>query len=194
LTLPLSSGQWNKKPSRLLYRNHVGREAGLLSAVRGRFSHRTLSARKRDPFITPMNSSSNLSLRERREAIVREHIAAENAHDISRAIATFHHPRYEVAPFGSVNDGAQAVHDLLAGMFAGFPDFHVDVPRLHHADEAVVAEFVMTGTHQGPFAGLSPTGRPIEVPLVGIFDFDGDRLICEKVYFDMATLMRQLQA
>ena len=60
-----------------------------------------------------MNSSSNLSLRERREAVVREHIAPENAHDISRAIATFHHPRYEVAPFGSVNDGAQAVHDLI---------------------------------------------------------------------------------
>ena len=142
----------------------------------------------------PMNGPSNLSLRERRDAIVREHIAAENAQDISRAIATFHHPRYEVAPFGSVSDGAQAVHDLLAGMFAGFPDFHVEVPRVHHADEAVVVEMVMTGTHQGSFAGLPPTGRPIEVPLVGIFDFDGDRLMCEKVYFDMATLMRQLQA
>jgi steroid delta-isomerase-like uncharacterized protein len=141
-----------------------------------------------------MNSSSSLSLRERRETIVCEHIAAENAHDISRAIATFHHPRYEVAPFGSVSDGAQAVHDLLAGMFAGFPDVRVDVPRVHHADEAVVVEFVMTGTHRGPFAGLPPTGRPIKVPLVGIFDFDGDRLMCEKVYFDMATLMRQLQA
>ena len=103
----------------------------------------------------PMTTSSKLSLRERREAIVREHIAAENAHDISGGIATFHHPRYEVVPFGSVNDGAQAVHDLLAGMFAGFPDFHVDVPRLHHADEAVVVEFVMTGTHQGPFRALA---------------------------------------
>jgi len=49
----------------------------------------------------------------------------------SRAIATFHHPRYEVAPFGSVNDGALAVRDLLAGMFARFPDFHVDVLRVH---------------------------------------------------------------
>ena len=29
---------------------------------------------------------------------------------------------------------------------------------------------------------------------VEIFDFEGDRLMCEKVYFDMATLMRQLQA
>src|ERR1700756_1741082 len=135
-----------------------------------------------------MSNSLSPSLRERREAIVREHIAAENAHGISRAIATFHHPRYEVAPFGSVSDGGQAVHDLLAGMFAGFPDFHVDVVRQHYADEAVVCEFVITGTHLGPFAGLPSTGRRIEVPLVGIFDFDGDRLMCEKVYFDMATL------
>jgi len=51
-------------------------------------------------------ASSTPNLRQRREAIVREHIEAENAHDVSRAIATFHHPRYEVAPFGAPNDGA----------------------------------------------------------------------------------------
>ena len=45
-----------------------------------------------------------------------------------------------------------------------------------------------------PFAGLPPSGRPIEVPLVGIFDFEGDRLMCEKVYFDMATLMRSCKS
>lgn len=132
-------------------------------------------------------------LRDRRTAIVREHIAAENAHDIPRAVATFHRPRYEVAPFGVPHEGAQAVHELLAGMFSAFPDFHVDTPRIHHADDAVIVEFVMTGTHRGDFAGIPPTGRRINLPLVGIFDFDGDRLMCEKVFFDMATLMRQLQ-
>jgi hypothetical protein len=35
---------------------------------------------------------------------VREHIAAENVHDIELAIATFHHPRHEVAPFGEVQN------------------------------------------------------------------------------------------
>jgi steroid delta-isomerase-like uncharacterized protein len=138
-------------------------------------------------------STSSETMRQRREAIVQEHIDAENAHDVPRAIATFHHPRYEVAPFGSPNDGAESVHQLLSGMFVAFPDFHVAVARVHHADEAVVAEFVMTGTHHGPFVGLTPTGRRIEVPLVGIFEFDDDRLMCEKVYFDMATLMGQLQ-
>ena len=97
---------------------------------------------------------------------MHEHIAAENAHDISRAIATFHHPRYEVAPFGSVSDGAQAVHDLLARMFASFPDFHVDVPRVHHANEPVVVEFVMTGTHQGPFC-RAPAYRTADRGAIG---------------------------
>ena len=138
-------------------------------------------------------SAPGTSLRQRRETIVREHIEAENSHDVARAVATFHRPRYEVAPFGTPHDGAEAVEELLSGMFNAFPDFHVDVPRLHHADHAVIVEFVMSGTQLGPFAGLDPTGRKIEVPLVGIFDFEADRLMCEKAYFDMATLMRQLQ-
>ena len=68
---------------------------------------------------------SRLSLPERRHAIVQEHIAAEKAHDIPRTIATFHRPRYELAPFFSVSEGGQAVHDLLAGLFAAFPDFDI---------------------------------------------------------------------
>jgi steroid delta-isomerase-like uncharacterized protein len=141
-----------------------------------------------------MTTSSKLSLRERRDAIVQEHLAAEKAHDIPRTIATFHYPRYELVPFCSVSDGDEAVHDLLAGLFAGFPDFDIEHPRLHHAEETVVVECVVTGTRHRPFAGVPPTGRRIEVPLVANFDFDGDLLMCEKVNFDLATLMRQLQA
>jgi hypothetical protein len=68
---------------------------------------------------------------------------------------TFHHPRYEVAPFGSVS--------------AGFPDFHIDVLRVHHADEAVVAEVVMTGTQSGPLC-RAPTYRTANRGAVG-WDF-----------------------
>ena len=125
---------------------------------------------------------------------MREQIAAEKAHDISRTIATFHRPRYELAPFCSVSDGDQAVRDLLAGLFATFPDFEIEHVRLQHAGESVVVECVVTGTRHRPFAGVPPTGRRIEVPLVANFDFDGDLLIGEKVNFDLAALIQQLQA
>jgi len=52
----------------------------------------------------------------------------------------------------------------------------------------------MKGTHLGEWAGLKPTGKKMDVPVACIFEFDKDKLVCEKVYFDMATLVNQLNA
>jgi ketosteroid isomerase-like protein len=65
------------------------------------------------------------SLREKREAIVKEHVNAENRHDADASVATFFTPRYQVFPMGIIHDGADAVRELLSGIFAGFPDFRV---------------------------------------------------------------------
>jgi steroid delta-isomerase-like uncharacterized protein len=130
------------------------------------------------------------SMRERREAIVREHVEAENRQDIAATIATFDHPRYEVN--GEESDGEGAVHELLHELLTAFPDFHAEERQIHHADDAVITEGRVTGTHEGPFVGIPPTGRKIDYPLVAIFEFEEDRLICEKVYFDTATILVQL--
>ena len=133
-------------------------------------------------------------LRARREAVVREHVEAENRHDIEAAVATFDRPRYEVMPLGEANEGAAAVRELLQGMMDGFPDFNAKVLRMHHADDAVICEVRMTGTHDGPWAGVPATGHRMDVPMACIFDFEEDRLVCEKLYFDLATILRQLGA
>ncbi len=59
-----------------------------------------------------MDGTIDQGLRERREAIVNEHVAAENRHDIEATIATFHHPRYEMIPLGVPADGAAAAINL----------------------------------------------------------------------------------
>ncbi|OBI15631.1 hypothetical protein A5712_28040 [Mycobacterium sp. E2327] len=130
------------------------------------------------------------SLRQRREEIVMRHAEAENRHDIEATIATFHHPRYEVN--GQPSEGESAVRELLQGLMTALPDLHAEVGRLRHADDAVLGETVITGTHLGPWAGIPPTGRRVEVPVAGIFEFDGDKLLCEKVYMDFATLLTQI--
>ena len=130
------------------------------------------------------------TLRERREAIVLEHVAAENRHDVEATIATFDRRRYEVN--GEPSEGEAAVRELLQGLMTGFPDFHAETEKLHHADDAVIGEARITGTHNGPFAGIPPTGKRIDVPMAAIFEFDGDRLLCEKVYWDIATILRQI--
>ena len=50
----------------------------------------------------------------------------------------------------------------------------------------------MKDTHQGPFRGLPPTGRSVDLPVVAIFEFDGPDLLCERAYFDRLSLFMQL--
>jgi steroid delta-isomerase-like uncharacterized protein len=138
--------------------------------------------------LTPVDDVT--SLRQRREAIVNQHADAENRHDVEATIDTFHHPRYEFN--GRPSDGQEAVRGLLQGFIHGFPDFHLEIIRLRHMDDGVLVEEVMTGTHDGEWVGVPPTGRRIEVPVVGIFEFDADRLLCEKVHLDMGKALRQI--
>jgi steroid delta-isomerase-like uncharacterized protein len=126
--------------------------------------------------------------------VVEHHIDAENTGNLDSMIASFHRPRYEVLPMGAVFEGEQPVRDLVAGLLGGFPDFHFEPTTIHHADHAVIVEALMTGTHRGEWAGLPPKGNKLELPLVCIFDFEDDRLVNEKVYFDFAAVQRQLTA
>jgi predicted ester cyclase len=132
-------------------------------------------------------------LRWRREQTVEAHIQAETtAHDIRATLATFRHPRYEVPAFGAVADGAKAVEGLLGQLLGAFPDFWLHRTETHHADDAVIVECKFGGTHKGEWAGIAPTGKGMEVQAACVFVFDGADLVCEKVYFDHATILRQL--
>ena len=127
--------------------------------------------------------------------MVKAHIEAEaTQHDVSAALATFHHPRYEVPAMGAVVDGGDAVHGLLTQLLGAFPDFWLEQIVVHHADNAVIVECRFGGTHRGPWAGIAATENPMEVQAACIFVFEEDRLVCEKVYFDHATVLRQLGA
>jgi hypothetical protein len=61
-------------------------------------------------------------LRQRREAIVREHMESENRLDFDATIETFSHPRYELVPTGDVFDGETEVRAYFAESRAAFPD------------------------------------------------------------------------
>jgi steroid delta-isomerase-like uncharacterized protein len=138
---------------------------------------------------TPVSAGS---LRERREAVVREHMQSENERDFDTTIGTFEHPRYEIVATGDVYDGEAEVRRYFAETRAAFPDQRNEVIALHHADDAVIAEFYLLGTHLGALRGLPPTGRAFRCRMTALFIFEGERIVCERVYFDQATILRQL--
>ncbi len=132
------------------------------------------------------------SLRETREQIVREHMESENRHEFDRTLETFKHPRYELIASGEVIDGTEDVARYYKETRAAFPDQRNELIELHHSDDAVIVEFDLLGTHEGSFRGLPPTGRAFRCRMAAIFEFEGDGLVSERVYFDSATILRQL--
>lgn len=131
-------------------------------------------------------------LREAREAVLQRHVEAHNAGDIDTLVATFHHPRIELVPSGRVYDGVEAVSEHLQERRKSFPDHRFELIRLHHSDTAVIAEHWTTSTHVGELRGVEATGKQFKTRMAAVFEFDDDRLVCARFYYDTGSIARQL--
>src|SRR5262245_7038107 len=135
-----------------------------------------------------------IELDAQRVAVVREHMEAENRHDFETAIGTFDHPRYELIATGDTFDGEAEVRRYYAETREAFPDQRNRILGLHPAGDLVFAEFILAGTHRGRLRGLPPTNSTFECQMLAGFQFapGTSRITCERVYFDAATILRQL--
>lgn len=138
-------------------------------------------------------------LAERRIQVVRDHMALECVHDWDAVIATFEHPRYEMYGNGTVFDGEAAVRGYFAASRTPFPDQGNEVIAIAHAGETVLVEFWLTGTHLGPLKipgrTVEPTGKAFRIRMAASFEFapGGDRIVCERPYYDQFAVLRALE-
>lgn len=134
----------------------------------------------------------------RRIETVKRHMALEITHEWDEVIATFEHPRYEMYGSGAVFDGEEAVRAYFAASRTPFPDQGNEIIAIAHADDTVLVEFWLTGTHLGPLKVgrqmIDPTGKSFKVRMAASFEFKpgSDRIICERPYFDQGMVVRAL--
>jgi steroid delta-isomerase-like uncharacterized protein len=132
-------------------------------------------------------------LKAKREALVRHHIAVEQAGDAAALVATFARPHYDLVAPGMVLVGASAVAERVHDLCTSMPDAKVEIVSLRHSVDAVIVETRTRGHHDGPLFGLRPTGLPYDVRGVAIFVFEGAALVSEVVYYDRLTLIDQIR-
>lgn len=132
--------------------------------------------------------------REERLAIVKEHVEQENQHDIDGIMATFgEDPWYRDEGQGEHHDGLDGVRGHYEELIQALPDLHIDVQQRHVTEDHVILEVSLSGTHTGEWNGLPGTGRQVEFPVCSVFVFDDqNKLAGERIYYDRATLLRQL--
>jgi predicted ester cyclase len=83
--------------------------------------------------------------------------------------------------------------DAMVGLtLRAFPDLEFTVLRWVEDGDVIVTEEVMEGTHQGEFAGIAPTGRPVRLPMVHVTRVVDGRIVERVAYHDTAGILRQL--
>jgi steroid delta-isomerase-like uncharacterized protein len=129
-----------------------------------------------------------------RIALVEQHIRLENEHDLEGVLATFGDTaRYDDEPWAEHYQGRDGVRQFYSQLMKALPDLEIAVQHRYVAEEAVIVEVLIRGTHRGAWRGLPATGRRVEIPLCGIYTFDAnDRLAGEKIYYDRGTVLHQL--
>ncbi len=86
----------------------------------------------------------------------------------------------------------ETVKEFMSIVRNAFPDVHMDVDDLLQDGDKVVARVTMSGTHQGEFMGIPPTGKQFEVQLIDILQFRDDRCVAHWGVTDTAKMMEQL--
>jgi steroid delta-isomerase-like uncharacterized protein len=137
---------------------------------------------------------------ERREAMVAEihsHLSAESTQDLEALLTGMTEDCYNLVMCdpSPLYQGPEAVARRYRGLWAALPDLQVRLRRVVAVGrELAVTEHTLSGTHHGPLFGVAPTGCRVQVDTVVIWEFAGERIRGETVYFDLATMLRQVGA
>jgi len=88
--------------------------------------------------------------------------------------------------------GAEALKEVFARLHRAFPDLHVTVEDLIAEGDKVVARNSVSGTHQGEYMGLPPTGRTVTYNEIFIVRFADGRIAETWGVVDVLSQMKQL--
>jgi steroid delta-isomerase-like uncharacterized protein len=132
------------------------------------------------------------------DAIVAEihsHLAAENAQDLEALLDGMTADCFNlvVPDPHQLYAGPEEVARRYRGLWTTFPDLKVEMRRIVLVQENVaVSEHLLSGTHKGPLFGVPASGEHVEVETVVLWDVVDGRIRGETVYFDVATMLRQV--
>jgi len=134
------------------------------------------------------------------EALWNEHIAGEFVtKDTEATLATMVEDAYvNHMPVNTGGRGKAELRSFYRDVFIpSWPDDLEMTPVSRTIGPGrVVDEMHLSFTHDRPMEwflpGVAPTGRKVAIDLVAIVEFRGDKLACERIYWDQATVLRQV--
>ena len=123
----------------------------------------------------------------------QRHVLAENRRSIEGLLETLcDDPIYKVMATSQTFKGKDEVAVFYRGLFDAVPNANFELVNAFVAEEGVVEESILRGTHRGTLFGIPATGRELALPMTIVFPIMNRQILGERLYFDAATLARQL--
>ena len=123
--------------------------------------------------------------------LYKTHSIAEDARDLPGLISTLTPDCvYEIVGTGHRWDGHEGAARFYTQLLTAFPDIRFDLTDIVIGPQGVFEAVVLEATHEGPFAGMAPTGRRVRLELAILFPWDPgtERFTGEQIFIDRAAL------
>jgi steroid delta-isomerase-like uncharacterized protein len=97
-------------------------------------------------------------------------------------------------PAPEQGSGPEGYKQLFGTLRNAFPDMEVTPEHMTATDEDVALAYTITGTHEGEFLGVVPTGRRITARGVQIARFEDGKMVERWGSSDQLAILQQLGA
>jgi steroid delta-isomerase-like uncharacterized protein len=121
------------------------------------------------------------------------------AHDMAAFAALFsdqyiNHQQSAATPATPGRSSKEGTVAFFGARLAGLPDLDVSIEALVASGDRVAASFLYTGTHNGTWYGVAPTGRRLRFTSCDIFDVKDGLIVEHWGMGDTAGILAQLKA
>ena len=86
----------------------------------------------------------------------------------------------------------QGAISFVQSLIVSFPNFKLEILDIFSAGDKLTVLYVLSGTHQGDFLGIAPTGKEIKIYGINIYRFENGLVEETWQLADVHSLMQQL--
>lgn len=125
----------------------------------------------------------------------QEHLAENiNAGNIDAAMESFHEDAVDHDPAPGQAAGRDGFRGFFETLTGAFPDAKLEPATVVADDDHVCIAYTLTGTHEGDFHDIAPTGKRIEVRGLQIGRFENAQIVERWGSSDELGILAQLGA
>ena len=127
-------------------------------------------------------------------AFIQEYFDAWKGTDEDKILSYYSDDVMIHLPTGTLKGKAAVRDNFVRPFIAAFPGNVHAIRNLAHARNLAAVGWSFEAVHKGVFAGIAATNKSVQVPGCSFYEYDlGARKIpVGRIYFDLATLMRQI--